>query len=266
MNSKIINEVIRFELKNPDTTISSDKTTFPDHLHDFYEICIVLNDCVKFITEKGNYLVSAHNLLVIPPFCFHHAVTKKENQYKRLILWFKINKSDKFLPITSLLNEHKLYDFTYNKHIVNLIDSFSFMLENIESSFLIDITESFLTQLLFLLKYSGQNDFTQTYQSPIISQILNYIDKNIFKKITITDIAEHIHISTSSLQKSFKKIMHYSVIDFIREKKMLTAKNLILDGFPPTEVCYQIGYNDYSSFYKAFTRQFGISPKMIKNL
>ena len=36
---------------------------------------------------------------------------------------------------------------------------------------------------------------------------------------------------------------------------------MLSDGLPPTDVYQHCGFGDYSNFYRAFTAEYGISPK-----
>ena len=45
---------------------------------------------------------------------------------------------------------------------------------------------------------------------------------------------------------------------------MIYAKRLLDEGKKPTDVYSLCGYSDYSTFFKAYTKRFGQSPKVAK--
>lgn len=59
----------------------------------------------------------------------------------------------------------------------------------------------------------------------------------------------------------FKKETGYTVYNYILQKKLITAKDLIKSGNPIVKTSLQLGFNDYSSFLRSFKKSFGISPK-----
>ena len=52
-----------------------------------------------------------------------------------------------------------------------------------------------------------------------------------------------------------------SVMQYVQNKKMAMAKHYIMKGDSPGEVCRKCGYTEYSTFYRAYVREFGCSPK-----
>lgn len=47
---------------------------------------------------------------------------------------------------------------------------------------------------------------------------------------------------------------------YIHAKRLFYAKQLLDLGKKPTEICYQCGYNDYSTFYRNYVKLFGFAP------
>ena len=48
-------------------------------------------------------------------------------------------------------------------------------------------------------------------------------------------------------------------------KRIVLAKNMIMNGTPATEVYERCGFNDYSTFYRAFKRYVGVSPDKFRS-
>ena len=59
----------------------------------------------------------------------------------------------------------------------------------------------------------------------------------------------------------FKAETGYSIHSYITNKRLLLARDLLLNGAGATEACYSCGYKDYSAFSRAYKKQFGVSPK-----
>lgn len=60
--------------------------------------------------------------------------------------------------------------------------------------------------------------------------------------------------------------MRVSFYRYVTQRRLIAAKSLILQNLPMEDVAVQSGFSDYSSFYRAFKQEFGISPRQYRNL
>ena len=74
---------------------------------------------------------------------------------------------------------------------------------------------------------------------------------------------EHItiNVSNDSLFTLFKKATGTSIGKYISVKRLLHARQMILQGRKPTEIYQSSGYQDYSTFYRAYVQYFGCCPR-----
>ena len=73
-------------------------------------------------------------------------------------------------------------------------------------------------------------------------------------------------LSAKHYNRVFKEVVGITPKQYIMERRMELAMTLLRNGLTPTEVAHIIGYKDYALFYRAFTRQYGVTPKSIKNM
>ncbi len=103
-------------------------------------------------------------------------------------------------------------------------------------------------------------------ESLYIDEAVEYIDKNLSKKIKIEELAKRAGISRSYFSICFKKVMGCSPQDYIvnlrMKKSMLLLKTTALSV---TEIADSVGYNDPLAFSKIFKQNFGESPKAYRN-
>lgn len=89
-----------------------------------------------------------------------------------------------------------------------------------------------------------------------------YIEQNFMKQdFSITGMAEMFSVSPSWLSHYFKKHMHQTLIEYVNEKKMNEARNLLCaSGIGLEELTEKLGYGSVSSFIRSFKKIVGMPP------
>lgn len=96
---------------------------------------------------------------------------------------------------------------------------------------------------------------------PIIQTAIHYIQDHILENPKIETIAREVHLSTSYFAIYFKKKTNMNLRDYMLQKKMEYARaSLLQPDTQVTDLAYQLGYNDYRSFSRAFKNVNGITP------
>ena len=58
----------------------------------------------------------------------------------------------------------------------------------------------------------------------------------------------------------FKEETGWTIGNYIHKKRLLLARDQIRDGLPATEACFNSGFRDYSTFSRAYKKEFHTSP------
>ena len=95
----------------------------------------------------------------------------------------------------------------------------------------------------------------------LLDQIIAYAEENLAEKITLRQIADQFHVSVSTVTQLFQKRAKTTFHHLLTGLRMEKARNLIRQGLPLETVGRAIGYQDHSTFYRAFRQTFGISPR-----
>ena len=83
------------------------------------------------------------------------------------------------------------------------------------------------------------------------------------EELTVEGLAREFFISRYYLMHRFKEMTGYTVHQYISEKRLLRAGELIRSGVPVLQAAEQTGFRDYSTFLRAFRRLFGASPRAL---
>jgi AraC-like DNA-binding protein len=96
--------------------------------------------------------------------------------------------------------------------------------------------------------------------SPLVQKALQHIANHIGEDMSLDSIASACYVSKYHLSHAFSREVGISVYRYIMIKRLLMARQLLAAGEPAGQVCISCGFSDYTSFYRAFKAEYGISP------
>lgn len=102
----------------------------------------------------------------------------------------------------------------------------------------------------------------KNYKNHIVSNVKKYIETHIDEKLTLNDVSAVFGISPNYLSQLFKKYNDTGFNDFITQKKIAKAKQLMNDGsLKLYEIADQLGFENSFYFSKVFKKVEGVSPR-----
>lgn len=145
-------------------------------------------------------------------------------------------------------------------------DSYNHLIEDCET---IDKLAELLDQAFQALKEWFLDRHQNKYRKDIM-EIIEFVEENYTKKISLNMIATHFNINESYLSRVFKMETGKTLIYFINERKMKHAMELLSDpDIMIKEAAYQVGIEDQFYFNKVFKKFYNMSPseyrKKMKN-
>ena len=102
---------------------------------------------------------------------------------------------------------------------------------------------------------------TAQRKTAMMAKITAYVDDHLQERLTLRIIAAHCGVSVSTVTQLFQKQADSTFHDFVTNRRMIMADRLIRDGNPLEQVGKMVGYQDHSTFYRAFRQYFGTSPR-----
>ena len=94
-----------------------------------------------------------------------------------------------------------------------------------------------------------------------MKSVVDYIERNLKRGISLEDVANHVNISTYYLSKIFKKEMGVNFITYVTDRKMDLAKEMLVNtDIPVLNIALDLAYNEANYFSKAFKKKTGLTP------
>jgi len=248
---------------------------FDYHFHDFNKIIIFLSGNVTYLIEGKAYYLKPWDILLVNNHDVHRPIIDQSQIYERIIIWVNSNFIEKHNyddcdigTCFKLANEKSFNLIRLESKFQNYLIS---ILRDLESSVnSSDFGSKLLSNSLFLqlLIYINRvhldnmciNDQDSLKYDKQIEEILKYINNNLSKDLSTMIISDKFFISKYYLMHKFKKETGYTLHNYVLQKRLLMAKELIKSGEPVAKTSLKCGFKDYSSFLRSFKKMFNASP------
>ena len=94
-----------------------------------------------------------------------------------------------------------------------------------------------------------------------IDEILRYINGNLTADLSVDELGQRFYLSRSWLMHRFKSITGCPIHQYVLQKRLILAAQLLREGESVGEAAQRSGFTDYSAFLRAFRRAYGVSPR-----
>ena len=246
------------------------------HHHDFYEIYFFLSGNVSYNIESRSYRLSPGDILLINPHELHQPIFSPEKQnYERIVLWMNSG----FIQQLGIGGQNMTQCFdTRNPGHTNLVrpegvtrELLNYLVQQLlreqeSPDFASDVyCLSLLAQLLILVNRAalraGQTPEDRENTDSTVYRILTYINEHYHEDLNLDFLANKFFISKYHLSREFGRVVGTSVHRYILQKRLIMARQMMAAGQPTSEVYQHCGFGDYSNFYRAFKKEYQISPR-----
>ena len=106
----------------------------------------------------------------------------------------------------------------------------------------------------------------KTNDASLYANLVEYIENHLEEELSLERLAEEFYVSKYHIAHVFKDNIGLSIHQYITKKRLLLCEEAIRAKMNITDVYQTYGFGDYSSFYRAFKKEYGISPKEYRDL
>ena len=194
-----------------------------------------------------------------------------KNRVHKIILQFagdilsrETFKQEEFVSIHQLLNDSKL-GISFGKSVIPKIHEQ--LLNMVDSSSTVKLLELLnILHQLSLTEDKQELSSVDMYQftdkkAERLEEVIAYISNNYPSEIKLKDISEIAHMTPNSFCRFFKKQTGKSFSQFLNEVRIKNAVRLLdYSNMTIANICYSVGYNSLTNFYKQFKSIVGQTP------
>lgn len=252
--------------------------TIPAHWHDCIEFMYILEGNITEQINNNFYDLKKDDIIIAYNDDIHGSTC---NEYVKMLVI-------KFLPqiiskrYLDLIDAKYIFPFLNNKQRQNLIqntfdgyyDIYNLLI-GIQSEYTKKKSgyemyiKGYIYQLIAILVRDG---VLGSFEIPIkkkdllrLNPVIEHIDKNYSQNLAMENIAKMVNMSYYHFSRYFKKVVGKTFKEYIDYVRISEAEKLLIKGGSSiSEVAYEVGYSNISSFNRVFKRVRGYTPSVIK--
>ena len=245
------------------------KKDFSYHYHDFHKIIVFISGKVTYHIEGKAYHLKPRDILLVSQGAIHKPEIDPSVPYERYIFWMRDDLSCQELNTCFQKANDRSFnlvraDSALQERLKDLLPEIEQTLQNKHFGDTV-LRNALFTQFMIyinriFLRTSSSPD-KKTYSSDTqVEQLLKYINRNLSENLSIDQLANRFFFSKYHMMRKFKNETGYTIHNYITSKRLLMARSLISQGMPVMKAAQASGFHDYTTFVRAYKKQFGKAP------
>ena len=247
------------------------------HSHQYNEIYFLQSGKCNVYIDNETYCLEDGSVLFIPAFKEHTFIYPFTQDIKRTVLYISteqlnwyFNKDFKDEINNLFINKHLQLSRKSFSNLSNIFEKIQFEKYSLDNMSELLTKAYFLELIIYLIRCQRytQNINQKTNLSNItIGEIVNFIENNYSRQLTLPEIAAQFGISESSLTKKIKIFTNMTFKEYLTKTRIEEAKSLLISSEKSiTEIAYECGYNNSNFFGDVFKKAVGMSPSSYRKM
>lgn len=244
------------------------------HSHFFYEILLCHSGNVQYLIGTDRYRMQKGDIVFIPPGISHRPLFLEQlvEPYDREVMWISPELMEQIRQISPEMKTMELHHYLLRTAGTEWAD-----LDSIFKQAVVETEQKkrgwqATCYALAMMLITNLMRASQNIEAPIaerqelLDEIMLYIEHHMAEKLSLNQISQHFHVSTSTVSQTFRKHLNVSFYQFVTQRRLIAAKNLIQTGISLEHTATEVGFGDYSNFYRAFLKEYGITPAAYRQI
>ncbi len=255
-------------------------TDSPFHFHEWNEIVYVHEGEGTFFIDQSIQRMEKGDVFIIPGNTIHRAIPLEKTPYTITIIFFHTNLIDQRFVGDSFhlqyifdesrrLRQYKYRSSRRDRMKIELfLETIITELREKQVGYRHAIINELQALLLYLTRHvtNFNKNESHTYVGPDwMKDVLREIEEKYTEDISLSYLAKRVNISSAHLSRVFKKMTGLNVSEYILTKKIVKAKELLLDADKKViDVATQCGFESMPYFHRTFKKYTGMTPSMYR--
>ena len=250
----------------------------PSAAREVYEMMCVTEGGAEYWVEDQHYKLQRGDILIIPVGMMVGASLKARGcPFERVGVWL----SRRYMTFLKLQDDEADFSFALAERTSHyLLRLPKERREAVTGAFLALADEcqgdrmnaelstkamlsALIVQINRVVKAKGEEVLLRGSQNRL-APVLTHIHANCTQSLTVEGLAKAFGYSPSHLAHSFKKQIGTSLYHYVLLRRLQIGRDAMLNGVPVKEAYQKCGFGDYAGFYRAFTKEYGLSPQQYK--
>ena len=245
------------------------------HHHDFYEVYFLVGGALAYWVEGRIIRLTPGDLLFISPMELHRPMPDpSQPMCERFVLWIHKDFLESLSTLKVRMNRCFDTNLPNHSHMIRTAGSDRAVLsermgELVRECYGKDYASEISAHGIFLqlmvqlnrMARRGEGKQEEEQLSSLVQEAMHYIGENLNRTLSLEGIARNLFVSKYHLSHAFSREVGVSVYRYIMLRRLMMARQQLVAGIAAGEVCRNCGFSDYTSFYRAFKSEYGISPR-----
>lgn len=247
------------------------------HYHEFDKLVLVLGGKITYMVEGVTYFLQPWDVLLIRRSMIHRPIIDPSEPYERIVIWlgrdYLKERSDPGEALDQCFDTVRDQGFHLLRTPPERRIAYMNTLQALEDALrgkefgARRLCDALCQQLMILvnrdvLSSHTASDAPESYRvDRKIEEILQYIAAHLGEELSVERLAKRFYLSRYYLMHRFKEVTGYTLHQYIRQKRLLYAAELIRSGVPVMKAAEQAGFREYSTFLRSFQAMFHMAPR-----
>ena len=247
------------------------------HYHEFDKLILMLGGKVTYVVEGVTYFLKPWDMLLVQHSMIHRPIIDPSEPYERMVLWLGRDwvtaRSDPGERLDACFDTARERGFHLLRTGGARRGQYMGLTQNLEEALRSQefgaarLADTLCQQLLIAVNRDIISSHTATEAQdsyrldPKMEEVLQYIAAHLREELSVDLLAKQFYMSRYYLMHRFKEVTGYTIHQYISQKRLLLAGELIRYGVPVMKAAEQAGFSEYSTFLRAFRKTFQVSPR-----
>lgn len=262
MQESLYTDTIHMAHSNDNTGLDA----YALHCHVHCEVYYFISGKVRYLVEGKPYAPTPHSVLFLPSNAFHGVRVEGKRTYERYAFHFLPELIPEAYRERILAPFRKgggyfcnISQYRIDWYMDSLLECAGIEAE-IRESAIEARAMALLTQLYRVSTQASRDDPAERPMRFSVQEIIRYLNEHIVEELSLQTVCERFYISQNHINRLFRQATGTTVCSYINYKRVTLARQLMRRGVSAAEAAQNVGFRDYSTFFRTYKKLLGDSP------